>query len=674
MAKGSERRQYIRISTVLPVEFRIIDEDGKAVTPWLQGFTQDISKGGICLVVNDLWWGYIDKISPHGTRLYVRINLPFKGKLISNEAKVVWFRQDNLKEFNRYIVGLEFLDIQEKGIKSLYAFAFMKKVTPLLVGGLISILVFSLVFSSWRNRTLITQNRKLVSEYVGIIESSSSLEEILSQEKEHGQFLNEQQNKLVDEMADLDKEVKKWQGSYKELLAAKRRDEVSLKAASDHAEKISILEERLAALQKQNTFLQEKSKERKEATQKIKEEVKVLKKEKLNFSRKIIEGTYDWIKNRQDLVRGLVLSYEGDNKLEKACFTYDQALATIVFLVVGDIERAEKILDFYDRQIRRGSPIYNSYHTQGGVFEYVIHSGPNAWIGLAALNYAKITNNKKYLSIAKKVSEFLLKMMDDEGGIKGGPTITWYSTEHNLDAYAFFKLYYEVTGESKYGDAASKIKSWISRHTYTRRGPPVHRGKGDATIATDTYAWSVTAFGPGELLSLNMNPESILEFAIEHCEVEGNFKRREGEVRLKGFDFAKIRNAARGGVVSGEWTAQMILAFEVMADYYKNRDPDKFSAYIEKAVFYFNELQKMLITSPSRAGREDPCLPYASTPYADTGHGWRTPKGDRTGSLSSTAFFLISYYGYNPLQGRFLNTSLKEEYEKRRSQVAKGPH
>jgi len=264
--------------------------------------------------------------------------------------------------------------------------------------------------------------------------------------------------------------------------------------------------------------------------------------------------------------------------------------------------------------------------------------------------------------------------MDAEGGIKGGPEENWYSTEHNLDAYAFFTLYYELTGDYRYADAASKIKSWISRHTYTRRGPPVNRGKGDATIATDTYAWSVTAFGPKELLSLNMNPESILEFAIEHCEVETNFKRREGEVSLRGFDFAKIRHAARGGVVSGEWTAQMILAFEVMADYYKDKEPQKSIQYLEKAIFYFNELQKMLITSPSRAGREDPCLPYASSPSADTGHGWRTPKGDRTGSLASTSFFLISYYGYNPLQGRFLNTSLKDEYEKRRSQVAQKPY
>jgi len=100
-----------------------------------------------------------------------------------------------------------------------------------------------------------------------------------------------------------------------------------------------------------------------------------------------------------------------------------------------------------------------------------------------------------------------------------------------------------------------------------------------------------------------------------------------------------------------------------MADYYKLNSPDKSSAYLDKSLFYSNELQKMLITSPSKIGIEDPCLPYASSACVDTGHGWRTPEGDYTGSLSSSAYFLIAYLGYNPLRGEFLSLSLKKIYE-----------
>jgi len=161
-----------------------------------------------------------------------------------------------------------------------------------------------------------------------------------------------------------------------------------------------------------------------------------------------------------------------------------------------------------------------------------------------------------------------------------------------------------------------------------------------------------------------MDPETIIEFAIQNCQVEVDFENDERRVRLIGFDFAKAKNIARGGVVSGEWTSQMILALEVMADYFKDKDPEKAEKYEKQSRFYFNELQKMLITSFSRSGRQDPCLPYASVSNADTGHGWRTPKGNKTGSLASTAYFLLSYQGYNPLKAEFLKFSLKDGFGK----------
>jgi hypothetical protein len=160
---------------------------------------------------------------------------------------------------------------------------------------------------------------------------------------------------------------------------------------------------------------------------------------------------------------------------------------------------------------------------------------------------------------------------------------------------------------------------------------------------------------------MNMNPETIIEFAIENCVVNTKLNRAGGQTMIQGFDFAKAKHLARGGVVSGEWTAQMILAFEILAEYFRGQQEDKQQKYRQQADFYFNELQKMLITSFSKAGIEDPCLPYASAQGADTGHGWRTPQGDRTGSLAATAYFLIAYEGYNPLTGEKLSISLKAE-------------
>ncbi|MCQ9205183.1 MAG: PilZ domain-containing protein [Omnitrophica bacterium] len=659
-----DRRKYIRITTVLPIEFFVIDEAGKKVTPWLQGFTQDISRGGLCIQVNDLWRGFWDRFSWRGAQLVLRINFPFHKQAVSLKVKVSWMSEYKIKDFTQYKIGVEFLESDKKTIEALFKYAIIKKSAPFILGGVIAIL---LIFSSTlllRNISLTKGSRQLVKDYVGILEKEESLGNILAEERKGKVFFEKRHQELKEMITILKRELSQKMERYEALLL-KRKGNFFSEEMDSLQKRISLLETELTVLKRESEFLKLKGNEKRKVEEEIGKKVMHIEKERLQSVRKIVKGMYSWIKNRQDLSTGLVLSYEGDRTLERVYFTYDQAIAAILFLAIGDKDKAEMILDFYLKKASRGEEIYNAYYDQRHVFEYVIHSGPNAWIGIAALCYAKETGSRKYLAIAEKVGDFLFKMMAKGEGVKGGPKDEWYSTEHNLDSFSFFKLFYEVTKKREYLDAADKIKKWIAQYTYTNYGPPVSRGKGDSTIATDTYAWSIAAFGPAALYSLKMNPETILEFAIENCEVEVEFVRNGGAITIKGFDFAKVKNSPRGGVISTEWTSQMILALEIMASYFKNKNLNKSEDYAQRAFLYFNELQKMIITSLSRAGREDPCLPYASKFSVDTGHGWRTSQGSKTGSLSATAYFLLAYYGYNPLKAKFLDVHLKNIYDKK---------
>lgn len=49
----------------------------------------------------------------------------------------------------------------------------------------------------------------------------------------------------------------------------------------------------------------------------------------------------------------------------------------------------------------------------------------------------------------------------------------------------------------------------------------------------------------------------------------------------------------------------------------------------------------MVISSPSPSGQGQGCLPYASSDFVDTGHGWMTPKGKNTGSVSATIYTIL---------------------------------
>jgi hypothetical protein len=53
--KTQEQRGYIRMDTILPVQFRLVSLEGKELlSDWQQGFTNNVGKGGICLQINKL--------------------------------------------------------------------------------------------------------------------------------------------------------------------------------------------------------------------------------------------------------------------------------------------------------------------------------------------------------------------------------------------------------------------------------------------------------------------------------------------------------------------------------------------------------------------------------------------------------------------------------------------
>lgn len=676
------RRQYIRLPAVLPVEFYLADSSGKHVTPWLQGFTRDIGSGGIGLIANDLWEGFGTRITCAGMRVFLKIPLPFSRRETLIEAVVQWQAAHQLKYFVQYVVGLKFCAGSEAYAKQLFVGAILKRSMPFLVGSIGIGLALSAGFFFNAAHEAARQNRRLVARYTAASDAGSRLYELMREEKQSAERAAQQQHEQQERVRALTIDLDEWKQKYEQANAEYERIASSVSSdAQKHTDKGALtrlrhaalaqvqymrkktasLEKELAAAHRENRFYKDQERQRISALELAQNQARYRQEEAVSVSARVFDGMADWIRNRQDLHTGLVISYEGDSNVHQMCFTYDQALAVCVFGLQGDNKRAQRLLDFYAGRIRKKEPIYNAYFTTGEPAEYTVHAGPNAWIGIAALNYTIATGDRAYVPLARAIADRVLKFSDTEGGVRGGPRDQWYSTEHNLDAYAFFNLLYQVTGEKQWAQQAKKIHNWIAAYAYTQTGIPVKRGKGDATIATDTYAWSVAALGPEALQEVGMDAERILEYAIAHCRVETSFNRPQGQCQVRGFDFARVRHTARGGVVSSEWTAQMIVSFLIMADFYQDSNPEKAAQWKSLAQEYFSELGKMVIVSPSIAGRSEPCLPYASKPAADTGHGWRAPQGDSTGSLSATAFCLFAYQGYNPLQARDVRARIKKE-------------
>jgi hypothetical protein len=628
--KREERRRYVRLGSVFPVEFRVVSLDAKRfLSDWIQGFTNNISRGGICLMVNNLSPSIASLIESEQVKLSLDIEIPLFKRKVNALAKVAWINS-TAKEPGRYLIGLAYEKIPPGENIRIFRYALSKKLIPRIILLIAIILLLFFFVSSYLNLKLVKANQALVGQLLNILQLSGLA-------KQNIKALNREKEELNLKLSEAQTRYKNLQ----EDISKERTQELENLMRELESERLSLQDKLIAVQKKENT---------------VTEDLLRLDKRKAELEKANVEKLYQWLRVHQNPRTGLIISFEGDRDINNWSFIYDLSLAGQVYLYFDDFAAARKILDFFNGGAKKNNGGFlNAYYADdGGPAEYTVHSGPNIWVGILVAHYIQDTQDKRYLDLAKGIADWVIKLQeqDKDGGLRGGPDTDWFSTEHNLDAYAFFNMLYKITAEEKYKEAREKVLNWLKLHTYDRGDIPIIRGKGDSTIATDTYAWSIAALGPAQLEELGMKPDKIIEFAENNCAVEIEYYRSAGEkVKVRGFDFVPGRNISRGGVVSPEWTAQMVLAYKIMAKFYHSKDMiAKARSYEQKADDYFSQISQLIIASPSPSGQGEGCLPYATQDNVDTGHGWFTPKGACTGSVAGTAYAIFAYYGYNPLE------------------------
>lgn len=647
-----EKRELIRLDSVFPVEYQLLENNKAIDEVWHHGFTNNVSSGGLCLELLKIDAPALKLLeSPHDVELNLKIYIPIHKPASRATAKILWLRKEP-HHISQYRLGLQYDKIDKKELRRIMRIAYGKVILPKLALAGIIFLFLAFIISAYNNFRLSSYNKKLIEKMVNTLEDSKKSKAELEAIRKEGQVL---EGRLKQSNAGIKAKEEELNQKVKSL-------EDSQRIGESRADVIKIQE---AEIQKLKFILSDLSQSRQDIIQKIGDlekmqetvavKLKTIKEKKTLLEKESFEKMYQWVKVHQNPRSGLIASFEGDGELGDQAFTYDQALAVIALSYFKDYELARKILDFYLAGAQKQQGFYNGYYVSTGeVSEFVIHSGPNLWLGIAVLQYTKLSGDNKYLPLARDIASRMLKLQreDKEGGLRGGPQTGWYSTEHNLDGFAFFDMFYKVNSEAAYRKAAQDTLLWLKNHAYDNPAVPVKRGRGDATIATDTYAWSVASLGPQRLKQMGMDPGAIVKFAEDNCGVAVDYIRPGGEsIAVKGFDFARQQHVARGGIISCEWTAQMALSYKLLSRYYGssgNREKEKL--YQDKAEEYLEELTKMLIASSSRTGQGQGCLPYASSDFVDTGHGWMTPKGKNTGSLSATIYAIFAYYGFNPLE------------------------
>ena len=539
--KPVDNRKYIRLNVVFPVEFQFIDpETSGSISEIKQGFTRDIGKGGICLEVNNLEEGLEQVIKDGKAKLDIRLHVPLSRPETKAIAKIAWHEKIKSGYPNKYLLGLSFAQIDPKDSKRIYFHATRVILTPAIIAVFFFFLILGLAYFYSIDFKTQSENRKLVEELSQLSTKKSELEKrIMDLDKENEAVgckivLNEDKiEKYKTQIKDLEKIV----GDAKKkdrLIAYLKEDKEKAKEVIKHVlYQRARFNRKMGKLGKENIYLQDRVGKLSNQRISTEDNLKELLSSFNTVEEKNISGMYKWIKNHQNRRTGLVMSYEGDKNLEEWAFTYDQSLACQCFTLMKDQDDAKEILDFYKNRAETSEGAFaNAYDSHTGkIVEYNVHSGPNIWLGIAIAQYTKKFKDEAYLSVAENIGRWLilLQKQDKDFGIRGGPKFEWFSTEHNLDAYAFFGMLYKITLDDAYLEAQNRTLEWLKKNSFNRLECRINRGKGDATIATDTFAWAIAALGPQLLKEYNMDPDQIMDFAETNCLVTTDYIRQDGE-------------------------------------------------------------------------------------------------------------------------------------------------
>jgi hypothetical protein len=261
-----------------------------------------------------------------------------------------------------------------------------------------------------------------------------------------------------------------------------------------------------------------------------------------------VDKAYTYLAN-QVTSTGLIRSY---NDSSSASYTYDNALAVMAFVAMGDYNNAKTILDAFQNNI--SIPACGGYHD---AYDYKnklaggpISVGPNAWLLNAVNLYQYKTGDTRFESLGRQLADYLIDLQDADGGLFGGIRITWKSTEHNQSAYAGLYNYGILNNEDRYVQKANLIKDFLFTECWD--GERFLRGKRDYEIVTDVQALGV--------LSLGTSYASAIYWVEYRTKCTHKLERRN----VTGFDFNIDLDT-----VWLEGTLQQALAFKKNNDNYK---------------------------------------------------------------------------------------------------------
>jgi TolA-binding protein len=248
---ASERRKYIRLDTIFPVEFQLVGkEDREPLSELREGFTKNVGKGGMGIFAKTLEEQDIEFFNfvPHETKLKLIINIPSDREPVECFATVEWIERQAGPIMDTYLFGVSYDFINEIEYEKIMDYVKWLHLKPKLIFLTIILLAIAFVFSFillFKINVKRAENEKKLME--SIVEGKQVKAEKVSAEKK--------KSKAEAVLEAVEKEYKSMQSAYEKLANEKDvLEKVSTSSEEDNKElqlRLEELTEERAALEEQ---------------------------------------------------------------------------------------------------------------------------------------------------------------------------------------------------------------------------------------------------------------------------------------------------------------------------------------------------------------------------------------------------------------------------------------
>lgn len=154
----SETRQFVRIPSIVPVDFQLRDKSGEVLDPEIRtAFTRDLSEAGMCLEVHRVAARVVEQLEATGSELTIEVDIDLSSKVLRVPGRIAWRR----KVTQGWLLGVEFREVAAGDAQAIAAYARREALKPRLIAGVVSALV---VLAGLAIALYVWQGKKLTAD------------------------------------------------------------------------------------------------------------------------------------------------------------------------------------------------------------------------------------------------------------------------------------------------------------------------------------------------------------------------------------------------------------------------------------------------------------------------------------------------------------------------------